>query len=317
MKKIDWKSYFHFSKKERNATLIIIAIIGSVTAASMFWKTNDNVETTHQFVQTLTDSATKLSSHIATYHNNVNQEIDFVNFFEFDPNTLDENGWKKLGLPERNIHTILNYRNKGGRFYKPEDIKKIYGLNQSLADKLIPYIHIKSNIHQHFSNYSSTHSYSYQNKSSKEIAAIDINTATADEWKNLPGIGEVLSKRIVKFRTAKHGFKSIDEVKKTYGISDSTFNLIRPYLTINDTLVQQQTSQNASSQTPATLININTASEQQMRDSHKISYSIIKAIIIYREQHNGFTSVDELKKIPFISEETYNNISPYLTVKNE
>jgi len=26
------------------------------------------------------------------------------------------------------------------------------------------------------------------------------------------------------------GFKSVDDVKKTYGLSDSTFNLLRPYL---------------------------------------------------------------------------------------
>jgi DNA uptake protein ComE-like DNA-binding protein len=49
----------------------------------------------------------------------------------------------------------------------------------------------------------------------------------------LPGIGDVLSKRIVKFRNSIHGFKSIDDIKKTYGLSDSTFQIILPYLTIS------------------------------------------------------------------------------------
>ena len=44
--------------------------------------------------------------------------------FEFDPNTLDENGFRKLGLNDKVIHTLINYRSKGGHFKNVEDIKK-------------------------------------------------------------------------------------------------------------------------------------------------------------------------------------------------
>src|SRR6185295_2789370 len=49
--------------------------------------------------------------------NNTRQPI----LFFFDPNTLDDDGWNKLGLPEKTIHTIRNYLGKGGRFTKVED----------------------------------------------------------------------------------------------------------------------------------------------------------------------------------------------------
>jgi competence protein ComEA len=52
---------------------------------------------------------------------------------------------------------------------------------------------------------------------------IDINTATAEEWKALPGIGEVLANRIIKFRERIGGFVSMEQLHKTYGISDSVF----------------------------------------------------------------------------------------------
>ena len=65
------------------------------------------------------------------------------------------------------------------------------------------------------------------------INKIEINTATEEDFKALPGIGDVLSKRIIKFRTSIHGFKSVDDISRTYGLSDSTFQLILPYLTIS------------------------------------------------------------------------------------
>src|SRR5690606_30450375 len=35
-------------------------------------------------------------------------------FFPFDPNTLDANGFKKLGLRPKTIQTLFTYRTKGG-----------------------------------------------------------------------------------------------------------------------------------------------------------------------------------------------------------
>ena len=320
MKKFDWKSYLHFSKKERNVIGIIIVIIAGIVATSIFRKPKEDTNTMHQFAQSLTDSVANITSRETRNSNNYNgsKTIESSALFEFDPNTLDENGWRKLGLPERNIHTIINYRNKGGKFRKPEDIKKIYGISEVNAEKLIPYIRVEGSNHQYSEGYHQNYSASYQNNySPKNPSIIDINTATDEEWKMLPGIGDVLSKRIVKYRNAKGGFKTIDEVRKTYGISDSEFNVIRPYLVINESVSQNQTQQTTNTPIPQTLskININTATEDEMRASRFIPYNIIKAILIYREQHNGFKSVDELKKIPFISDELYNKISPRLTVE--
>jgi hypothetical protein len=48
--------------------------------------------------------------------------------FYFDPNTLSAEGWKKLGLRDKTIHTIQNYLGKGGILRNPEDLQKVYGL---------------------------------------------------------------------------------------------------------------------------------------------------------------------------------------------
>ena len=64
--------------------------------------------------------------------------------FYFDPNTISESGWKKLGLRDKTIQTIEKYLNKGGHFYKPEDLQKIYGLHKDEYERLGPYVKIET-----------------------------------------------------------------------------------------------------------------------------------------------------------------------------
>jgi competence ComEA-like helix-hairpin-helix protein len=59
---------------------------------------------------------------------------------------------------------------------------------------------------------------------------IDINRADTTEWKRLKGIGSVLSKRIVKYRDKCGGFKSIEQLRKIYGLSEETYQSILPHL---------------------------------------------------------------------------------------
>ena len=59
---------------------------------------------------------------------------------------------------------------------------------------------------------------------------IDINTADSATWESLPGIGPVLSARIIKFRNALGGFASVDQIGQTYGLEPETFQRIKPDL---------------------------------------------------------------------------------------
>ena len=61
---------------------------------------------------------------------------------------------------------------------------------------------------------------------------LDINRATAEEWADLPGIGPVLSRRIVKFRSALGGFVSLDQLHQVYGLDSAVIALVRPSLTL-------------------------------------------------------------------------------------
>lgn len=65
---------------------------------------------------------------------------------------------------------------------------------------------------------------------SKLQRLVDLNEASAEEWAQLPGIGPVLSRRIVKFRDALGGFASLNQLHQVYGLDSAVIERVRPSL---------------------------------------------------------------------------------------
>jgi competence protein ComEA len=59
---------------------------------------------------------------------------------------------------------------------------------------------------------------------------VDVNTADKAELNQLPGIGDVLAKRIIETRQNRGPFKSYDDLRKVKGIGPKIGERIRPYL---------------------------------------------------------------------------------------
>lgn len=62
---------------------------------------------------------------------------------------------------------------------------------------------------------------------------ININYANQEELESLPGIGAVLAKRIIAYRTKYGYFNSLQDLLKVYGIKPQTLKLIEPYITFD------------------------------------------------------------------------------------
>jgi competence protein ComEA len=61
-----------------------------------------------------------------------------------------------------------------------------------------------------------------------------VNLNTADPWllESLPGIGEVLAKRIVDYREENGGFREVDDLVKVEGIGEATLDKLRDKVTV-------------------------------------------------------------------------------------
>jgi competence protein ComEA len=317
------KDYFTFSKKERRAVILlaVLAIIFSLlpTLFPVLVKDESDFIVDEETQQQL--AAMRTNEKEAAAKEEDEQKGDWYQpksksypqyssgekgeLFFFDPNTASAEEWKRLGVKDKTIQTILKFRSKGGSFKKPEDISRIYGLSVKDADRLLPFVKIeKEHVQKPTNSVESTTVSTTESKpvfSEKRSKPIDINKADTTEWKTLKGIGSFYAKKIVGFRDKLGGFYSVQQVAETYGLPDSTFQTIQPFLLVNTSAVKQ--------------INLNAVTAEELKAHPYIKGTIANAIINYRTNHGNFSSVEQLQNIGAIDEELYRKIAPYLTIQ--
>ena len=66
----------------------------------------------------------------------------------------------------------------------------------------------------------------------KGSAPVNINTATAEELQTLPRIGPAMAQRIIAWREAHGGFRSVDELDAVPGIGPSMLENLRPLVMV-------------------------------------------------------------------------------------
>jgi competence ComEA-like helix-hairpin-helix protein len=318
-----WKrfisDYLSFTKKERTGILVLLVLIvffitlpflfpffihPKPTDATLFKKQIDQLKI-KEADTTLKYANRNVDKHDYPTYREPDYDHNYVGklkgeLFAFDPNTLDESGWKRLGLRDKTIATIQKFIEKGGRFYKAEDLGKIWGLHADEVKRLIPFVEIRQANKESYPAKKQFESSAFD-KPKYSTASVDINTADTTSLIALPGIGSKLSQRIVTFRDKLGGFYKVDQIGETYGLPDSTFQKIKSRFVVDAASVNQ--------------ININTATADEMKTHPYLRYAIANAIVQYRTQHGDFSSVGELKKIMLITDDVYNKAAPYLKVK--
>jgi len=312
--------YLTFTRRDRIAVIVIVILIVSIfllpKAITKTNQKNQNQQPDTAWIAAMKRLEAKTNDNngnpgYSDYDDNNSYQYDRRNshynagskgeLFYFDPNNLSSEGWKKLGLRDKIINTIRNYLSKGGKFKKPEDLKKIYGLFPDEYERIAAYISIADNNippeEQEFQPTANNNSANYKPK----YAVIDINTADTTAFIALPGIGNKLAARIVNFRDKLGGFYTVDQLAETYGLPDSTFQRIRQYLKLENFVLKK--------------ININTASVDELKAHPYIRYSLAKPILAYRNEHGPFSKTEDLKKVMAVTEDIYNKILPYLEIK--
>jgi DNA uptake protein ComE-like DNA-binding protein len=213
--------------------------------------------------------------------------------FPFDPNTCSKKDLQAMGIPKKVIKTLINFRSKGGQFNTSQDLKKVYGITHSLYASLAPYIQISKPT----SEEKKFDPRPYKKEETKVQLNIDINKATPEEWQSLRGIGPAYAKWIINFREKLGGFSSISQVGDTYNLPDSTFQTIKPFLTLSPVYRK---------------ISINKADLETLKNHPLLKWKEAKAILNYRQNHGDFMGAGDFSKIRALSPESIERILPYL-----
>jgi competence protein ComEA len=315
------KEYFTFSQKEKRAVvlLLILAVVfallpsvfpflvkpddGEIVDAQTQNQLSSLVATAEKNNQEDEDEPDHLYQPKQFYQKKYGQVQSKGELFYFNPNTASEEEFVRLGVRDKTIATILNYRNKGGKFFKPEDLERIYNLRHEEYERLLPYVRIEAAPSEHSTTAATFSTAQPKQYERKEFTAVtvDINTADTAQWKMLRGIGSGYAKRIVNFRNKLGGFVSVEQVAETFGLPDSVFQKIKPQLKLNISSVNK--------------INLNTATVDELKAHPYIKYGIANAIVQYRNEHGMFKAVSDLQKLTVVDNNLYQKVEGYLTVE--
>ena len=236
----------------------------------------------YQLTQFAADSLLPTSSETAIAAETVgDNKRSTIILHAFNPNQIKEDDWIAMGLPAKTARTIQRYISKGGRFRKPNDLGKIWGIRESDVERLLPYIQLE----QPASIYPPTQTYS---TSFNRYSPIDINEADSAAWASLPGIGKVLSKRIIHYRQRLGEFRSVEDLRQVYGLADSVYTKLIPYLRLSVAEIGKP--------------NLNTLTAQRLSQIGGIDSEIAQAIVVYRQQNGPFQNLNGLRQLVFIND---------------
>jgi competence protein ComEA len=140
-------------------------------------------------------------------------------------------------------------------------------------------------------------SYARKSIAPKNIS-IDLNSCDSASLVTLPGIGPVLSARIIKYRRLLGGYARIDQLKEVYGLKPETFEMIKGRVFADSTQI--------------TRININSATYKEIIRLPYFEKFEVTAILKFRELKGRITGISDLTKNKLITPEKARKVGAYL-----
>ena len=222
--------------------------------------------------------------------------------FAFDPNTADSTQLLRLGLRPFIVRNIYKYRAKGGRFRKPEDFARMYGLGKEEYKSLEPYIKISSDYQPASSLISETEKSSTPKDSLRYPVKLSVgehialNTADTTEFMLLRGVGRFTAMQIIRYRQALGGYYSTSQLYEISEIANDRIDSLLPHLYADTSLI--------------TPIDVNRASVKQLYSHPYISYKQAEQLYDLRRRKLRLHSPDELSAV--FSPDERQRLLPYL-----
>ncbi|QPH39171.1 ComEA family DNA-binding protein [Pedobacter endophyticus] len=291
-------THFGFSKGQFNGLILLIFIIACLKLFPVVYGIYRPLEEDDLQLISQINKIEISSEHNATYTRKRTTDSRFIKpptLFTFDPNTLSAGGWSSLGLSPKQAQAIVNYTAKGGRFYKREDLQKMYTISPEMYKKLLPYVKIEANE----KNNKQESLYAKKEFVKKAPVIVDINTADSAQLDEIKGIGGAFANRILRYRQKLGGFYRKEQLMEVYGLDSAKYNEIKGQISMSSVALKT--------------ININTAQFSDLKPNPYLTYKQMNAIIQYRKQHGSYKGPADLKKVAILTQQVIDQITPYIS----
>jgi competence protein ComEA len=301
------RDFFGFSKTEINGTLVLVPLIVLILFTPYLYRQiTDAKNHTLNEDKRLLDSLVSLID--ASFYEEAPTERSIVSYFDFDPNMASVEELESLGVPTFLANRINNYRSKGGVFFIKTDLLKIFDFPDSLFNTLAPFVLLpdqRVEIIKPKEDGAKKLSLK-QPVEIKERKAdlegsllLDINTSDSTQFKKLRGIGSSYARRIISYRTLLGGYQAVDQLREVYGMNDTLFNSIKPYIILSDSVSIRK-------------VPINLATFKELLAHPYIDYEQTKEILNLKSKNGKFRKPEDMFRLKLMDSLAIEQLLPYL-----
>lgn len=268
-----WKDINSYTRGQKRALIAIWSIILTTLIISLIKKT---YFTSPPNIPLLDSAATALV--ISKLNSQQTTELS-----PFNPNTYTNDQLIESGLPRRIADNITKLKQAGKKFKTASDLRKIYGMTDSLFEKIAPFIVIPAQIDDN----ENTHTHSKKDKTIELTQKFDPNNAQLPDLIAI-GLPEAIAKNITKYRQSGGKFNTPDDLLKLYTIDTSSYKELEPYIHI-------ETSETIKVEVEQ--IELNTTTARELSRTTGIEIKISYKILNYRDKLGGFIHFEQLSEI--------------------
>ena len=216
----------------------------------------------------------------------------------FDPNTADSSTLVHLGFKPWQAKNMVKYRAAGGKYRKPEDLKKLYGMTDSMFQALTPYIYIAREEVDSVAVDSLRKDSLPRWKEENKDTILNLRSADTVELKMIHGIGSYRARQIVRYREQLGGFVSVEQVLEAKGMENVDADSLLAHFWIDSVKIEP--------------MNVNSVGVQRLSRHPYLRFEQAQAIYELRRKKIRLDSIQQLQQIECISAETLEKIAPYL-----
>lgn len=313
MKKKKETIVFLLSAEQWLGVLLLILIAGSVFLLLHRFQpkvvepvvvTTDSMRTTFAVYQAQQDSLRK-----AKWKKQYARDTIAICMQQFDPNTADSSTLVHLGLKPWQASNMLKYRAKGGRYRKTEDLKRLYGMTDSMYLALLPYVVIDTlTIDRWRDSVRMAADSVPRYVSHKRDTILNLRTADTTELKMIKGIGSYRAKQIIRYRERLGGFVSVEQLREVKALqpllkdSLSTDSLLSHFFLDSVRVVP---------------LKVNSMHVERLQRHPYLSFEQARAIYELRRKKIHLKHLDQLRTLDCLTEQDIQRLRPYLSFEQK
>ncbi|MFN3951069.1 MAG: helix-hairpin-helix domain-containing protein [Thermaurantimonas sp.] len=219
-----------------------------------------------------------------------NNNLKKEELFLFNPNTADSLELIRLGFKPWQASNLLRYRQRGGKFYKREDLKRLYGIDSAFYSQIESFIDLPPLVYEQGTN-----------ELAGRTKKVNLNASDSLDLISLPGIGPVLAGRLIRYRNALGGYIDAEQLLEVYGLDSLRWSDLLPYIEIDTAAIRK--------------ININTAEESDLARHPYIRKGLAREIVAFRKNFRMFKSVKEISNLSLAKNKDLSKLYPYLSIE--